>query len=137
MSTNPPEVTQMLRVFKSTLTSMRMVTPSGKVLDFIKHRYYTSNPSIIAELEAELAHGHPYVYVDAKEFEIASEDRDPNVALKKRLRAEILAEMAANSDKEFGDTVPVQFTPASTQGIAPLIEGGAQALKTAIANKVK
>lgn len=131
--------TDVLKVFKSTVLSSRYVTPSGKVCSFIGGKFYTKDKEIADFLTNEIARGNPHLFIDKNEAEIVAEDRDPMVALTKKVRAQILAEMAAAQNKEFGKTEKGEFVAQSTRDIAPVTIGGASPsdLKSTIAAKLK
>lgn len=131
--------TDVLKVFKSTVLSSRYVTPSGKVCSFIGGKFYTKEAEIVDFLQNEVTKGNPHIYIDKNEVEIVAEDRDPMVALTKKVRAQVLAEMAAAQNKEFGKTDKGEFVAQSTRDIAPVTIGGASPsdLKASIAAKFK
>jgi hypothetical protein len=132
--------TTLLRVFKTRIPSMRYAFGNGKIADFIKGKFYTCDPLQIAELESQVAAGHQYIFIDPAEIEIESEDRDPNVALRKKIRAELLEEMRNRQEIEIADILPGRLNAASTKDIAPVALGSSagspDALKAAIAKKV-
>jgi len=81
------------QTYSSPKSSFRMMTPKGRRINFIKGKHITCIPEEIEYLDDEIAAGIRFI---TKGEPVTSEDLDPMAALKKRLRAEILAEQAAN-----------------------------------------
>lgn len=112
---------KLLHVFKSNIPSSQYIFKSGKYAHFVDGKYFTDIESEIAELEAEIAGRHPHIYKDNGELTIVAEDRDPMVALRKKIIAEHEAQKAAieRGDKDFGNSV--QEKGAGMQSSAGLV----------------
>lgn len=120
-----------LKLYKCTLQSCQYVFRSGHVAKFAHGRYATEVPEEIAELDHEVLLKHPNIFIDPME-EVVDTDYDPRAEMKKKMREEILAEIAAEHERASGDLgrdmgssdVNAKFKPASTTDIAPVAAGG-------------
>ena len=105
------------QTYRSTLTSHKMVTPGGKVLQVIGNQFVTNNEDDIAFLDAEIKAGFPYL---TKGDVVTSEELDPMVALRKKIIAEYLAseaaELGGQPDASTSDTPTL--TPVSSEKVA-------------------
>jgi hypothetical protein len=115
----------MLRVFKATLPSVNYIFRNGKPAIFVNGRYTTEFPAEIEELEYEISLGHPHIYIDSAEREVDSVQVDPIAALTGRIRAQLVAEMAAATDmgNDMGKTEQGPLKPASSSDVAPAAAG--------------
>jgi hypothetical protein len=113
-------------LFKSTHQSIKYIFRDGVTAYFIHGMYHTTNPKHIEELNAEVAAKHPHIFIDSKEKTIDTEKVDPISKLRDKLRAEILDEMARNSNplNDFGSSNQGNLNPASTMDIAAVSAGG-------------
>jgi hypothetical protein len=113
-------------LFKSTHASIKYIFRDGSTANFIHGKYSTSVKKHIEELNAEVEARHPHILVDPKEITIDTEKTDPISKLKDKLRAEILDEMARQSNplNDFGSSDQGNFSPASTSDIASVSAGG-------------
>ena len=116
-----------LRVYKSTVPSIVYICKNGKPCNFIQGVYRTDVETEIAELDTEIALGHPQLFIDAKEREIDSAMVDPVAALRASIIADYLATQAKATDPEhdMGSYEAGQVVPASTKDIAAAIANGA------------
>lgn len=130
-------------IFKATLPSINYVFKNGKPAIFIEGKFITAVPAEVAELKDEIAAGHPHIYIDAKEAEIAASAIDPMAGLRAQIEAELMAKMAAATDpsNDMGKTEQEALKPASSTDIAVAAVGGsgtglaARLMSLGIANK--
>lgn len=107
----------MLKVFKSNQDNIQYLLKSGKSCGFVGNTFATDDPVAISELMAEIVNTgigkskHPMFYVDENELEVDSEALSPVAILEAKLRAKILAEMAAanNPANDRGNSVQGAF----------------------------
>lgn len=85
----------MAKLFKSSIPNIFMILSSGIKAEFINGIYYTTNEASIAELQKEVALGHPHISIDPNETEIDTDAVTPYEQLKKKIRDEVMAEMRA------------------------------------------
>lgn len=83
----------MFHIFHSTVKSCQYVFASGKTIAFIGGQYRTTDKKEIAELEAEIAAGHPHLYIDPNNKTADSAVDDPMA----RIKAEAVKEFLAKS----------------------------------------
>lgn len=123
-----------LWVFNSHQKSCRYIFSDGAKADFVNGRYYTPEENKALELTRQIiVHKSPYFFINKGEETIMSDDLDPEVKLKKKLRAEILQELyqeaikitmgASNSP---GDSVQGKLNAQSTRDIEAVAAGGDQ-----------
>lgn len=109
---------KVFNVFKNTLGNASFVTSKGKVLHFLNGEHITDVAVDIEELQAEVAAGHPHIYIDKERETVDGNAKSAMDMLKETLRAELLREMEAAklaaSTNNFGET---DAKPA-LQGIA-------------------
>lgn len=124
--TNVAEAEVVATIFKATLPSINYVFKNGKPAIFVSGKFITSVPAEVAELKAEIEAGHPHIYIDAKEAEIAAAAIDPMAGLRAQIEAEIMAKMAAatNPENDMGNTEDEKLKPASSTDIASAAVGG-------------
>lgn len=117
----------MLRVFKSSMQSMRYIFASvpGREAAFAMGRYCTQDPKEIEELEHEISLHHPHIYIDPENMEIDEILLDPIQAFKAQVEAEIRAKIAAenNPDRDMGNTEAQKLTPQGTNDIQKAAAG--------------
>ncbi len=115
-----------LRVFKSTIPSVNFIFANGKPAIFQQGVFRTAVDWEIAVLEAEIAAGHPHIYIDEAEREIDSELVDPMNALRAKIIGEYLAaqEAAVNPANDMGSTTQESLKPANSQDVAAAAAGG-------------
>jgi len=115
------------RVFKSQVQSIKYIFKNGKEAPFVFGKYYTDNATEIAELEQEIALGHPQIFIDSEEKEVDTEKMDPLSRLREKIIAEYLEEQAKQLDpsNDFGNTLPQSVKPASSSDVAAASAGGA------------
>ncbi len=89
--------------FHSNRSSMSMTTPEGGTMNFMHHKFITSNPVFIAYLQLEIASGNSFIRQDEVDKELTLADLDPMAALKKKHIEEFLAEQAKNAPPESRD----------------------------------
>lgn len=88
---------RLVNVYYCTIESCKTITPEGEVIYFANGRYITDRASHIAYLDKEIAAGHPHIHTKPGEEQMKSSDLDPMKKIKDKLRAEVLAEIAAES----------------------------------------
>ena len=122
-------------LFKSNQLSSNYIFRSGKVAMFIHGRFSTDVQSEIDELENEIKTNHPNIYKDEREKTIDTEKLDPLWKLKQDMRAEILAEMAANNDpnRDMGSYTSGKLNAASTRDIESVAAGAGPGVSSAMA----
>ena len=127
---------RIFRVFKSHIRSTQFIfgnqpdydpirnptrsAVNGKIAAFVDGKYRTDNAFEIAQLEHEVAAGHPTIYIDPNESTIEIDSEDPIAALKaqwlaeseERIRAEIMASI--NPKNDAGDYEPPKVLPQNT-----------------------
>ena len=132
-----------LRVYRATMPSVNFIMPNGKPIIFQQGVYYTDKQNEIDTLDFEIKQGHPHIFVDPTNAEIASEDLDPVVAMKKKVlgmmtREQLLDALKAreaevvNPSNDLGESDQSAVKPASTQDIAPAAAGGPGAVAGAV-----
>jgi hypothetical protein len=114
------------KIFKATLPSVNYIFKNGKPAIFVNGKFHTSIPAEIQELEAEIAAGHPILYIDSAEAEVDSTKVDPIAGLRESIIAEYKASMAAatNPDNNMGDSAQDPLKPSSTNAIQDAAAGG-------------
>jgi hypothetical protein len=119
-----------LKVFKSHIPSVNYIFKNGKPAIFVSGKFATGIQSEIDELEAEIAAGHPHIYVDAAEKEIDSEKVDPMIGLREKIIAEYLEKQAAaagDPTRDMGTSAAGPIIPSSSADIASAALGGSGA----------
>ena len=113
------------KLYKATLPSINYIFKNGKPAIFVRAKFATDVPAESEELDAEIALGHPHIYIDLNEPEEAPGGMDLLAGLRLKLEAEIRAEMAAASliSNDMGNTAPTLLRPASTVDIAAAAAG--------------
>lgn len=98
--------TKQLHLYSCNVPSSRYVFKNGKIANFIGGIYTTHIEQEIAELDFEVANDHPNIFVDPKRRVISADELDPMAVLKKKLRAELKAEMDAEAatGRDFGNS---------------------------------
>lgn len=125
MSTEVTE-TPKKRLYWATMPFLNYVFKKGKMAVFKHHRYATDNPVEIAELDEEIAAGHPQIYVKEDQKYLTAEMEDPMKALRAKFFAEFQAQQAAFVDpkNDMGTSKQDQIRPQSTTDIAAVAAGG-------------
>lgn len=85
------------KLFKSNIPNIFMILSSGIKIEFPNGRFHTTNEEIIAELTKEVKFGHPQIYIDEAEQEVDTDALTPYEQMRKKIREELQAEMAAAS----------------------------------------
>jgi hypothetical protein len=118
-----------LKLYKSTIPSINFILGNGKPCIFVNGRFATDIESEISALDYEIKLGHPHIRVDDAEPTIDSDMVDPMEVLRAKMRAEIIAEMAAatNPDNDMGTSTPGVLKPANSTDVAPAVAGGSGA----------
>jgi hypothetical protein len=115
------------KLYKSYVDSVKYIFKAGKVAYFIRGRFSTAFPSEIAELDAEIAGGHPTIYFDPEEPTATAMAESLMAGLKARYYQEFLADIAAKTQdpsRDMGESEQGKLVPANTQTIAPVAAGG-------------
>jgi hypothetical protein len=94
------DTTSTVNLFFSVIPSCQYVFKSGKIASFVSGRYSTHIASEVEELNAEIAAGHPHLFVKKGEEKVLVADLDPVSALRKKFFAEFQAAQAAAIDPE-------------------------------------
>lgn len=110
------------RIFKSTLPSFRFFSTQGIAAIFINGRFTTDNKKVEEELMAEVGEvgqtksRHTFIFIDEDEKELDTEALSPlellKLSLKEEARAELLAEMKAQTARAMDATGNVSSTSA-------------------------
>ena len=123
----PPPVSdvKILRLYKSSMSAVNFICGNGDVITFAQGRYYTDNQKHISYLDAEIASGHPHIFIDPMEPEVASNLITPMQQLREKIRKELLAELAAGTPmKDMGNTDPsAKLIPGNTRDIMQAAAG--------------
>lgn len=114
------------RLYWATMPFLNYVFKKGKMAIFKHHRYATDNPAEIAELDEEVAAGHPQIYIKEDQKYLTAEMEDPMKALRAKFFAEFQAQQAAFVDpnNDMGTSTQEQIRPQSTSDIAAVAAGG-------------
>jgi hypothetical protein len=102
------------------------IVPPGKRFGW----YMTKNPVEIALLDQEVMSNHPNIFIDKDEWEVTPEMADPMMALRAKIRAEIIAEekarieLISDPNRDMGESVQGKLNAQSTADIAPTAAGG-------------
>ena len=118
--TAPPE--QVFQQYKSARPAIRLVTPTGLRITFTNFQFLTQNEEFIAYLDLEISRGLQGI---TKGDVLTTSDLDPMQSMRKKVRAELLAELqeeasnaAAGISKNMGETKNrAQISPASTKQV--------------------
>jgi hypothetical protein len=116
-------VEQQFQQYRSAKPAIRFVTTVGLRITFTNFQFLTQNPDAIDYLDLEIAKGLQGV---TKGEILATSDLDPMQSMRKRVRAELLAELqeqakneVAGISKDMGETKnKAQISPASTKQVA-------------------
>lgn len=131
--------TKTRKLYKATLPSINYIFKNGKPAIFVRGRFATDVQAEYEELDAEIAAGHPHIYIDADEPIAEANTADLISGLRAQLEAKIRAEMAAASDinNDRGTVEPTALKPASTVDVAPAAAGNGPDLSNLKNIKVK
>lgn len=119
-----------LKIYKSRLMSVNVVLASGKICSFVNGYYRTKNESEIGTFDAEIANGHPHIYIDPHESEVDESLVDPMAALRHKIIEEYKASMAAatNPDNDMGSSDQSgKINAATSRDVAEAAAGGSGA----------
>ncbi len=99
----------MKKLYKSHLPTCIYLFANGKPAYFIQGKYATDIETEVTALDAEVAYGHPHIYIDAAETEIDTKYVDPMEALREKIIADYKAQEAAaiNPARDMGSTESV------------------------------
>ena len=114
------------RLYWATMPFLNYVFKKGKMAVFKHHRYATDIPAEIEELEAEIAGGHPQIYIKEDQKFLTAEMEDPMKALRAKFFAEFQAQQAKFVDptNDMGTSSQQAIRPQSTSDIASVAAGG-------------
>ena len=114
------------RLYWATMPFLNYVFKKGKMAVFKHHRYATDIPAEIEELEAEIAGGHPQIYIKEDQKFLNAEMEDPMKALRAKFFAEFQAQQAKFVDptNDLGTSSQQAIRPQSTSDIASVAAGG-------------
>lgn len=85
--------------FRSNSQFINYVLKNGATIRFVNHLFYTENELIAAELKETVQAGHPDIYIDQNEPMVDTEALTPEAQLLKKVRAQVMAELAAATQK--------------------------------------
>lgn len=124
---NSVQPKQEVRLFKNRLLSCKYVFTDGTIANFINGKYATANEAEIKELEALVAKGHQYIYIDTAETTVDYDITDPLASLRKKFFEEFKLQQstaAANIDgRDLGASVQGPLKATSSKDIAPVTIG--------------
>lgn len=112
------------KLYKATLPSINYIFKNGKPAIFVRGRFSTNIAAEIAELDAEIAAGHPHLFVDKDEPIVAEPTTNEMLAgLRAQWEAEFRAKMAeANQlSNDRGTSEVAKLVPGSTVDVAAAI----------------
>lgn len=112
------------KLYKATLPSINYIFKNGKPAIFVRGRFSTNIAAEIAELDAEIAAGHPHLFVDKDEPIVAEPTTNEMLAgLRAQWEAEFRAKMAeANQlSNDRGTSEVTKLVPGSTVDVAAAI----------------
>ena len=112
------------KLYKATLPSINYIFKNGKPAIFVRGRFSTNIRAEIAELDAEIAAGHPHLFVDKDEPIVAEPTTNEMLAgLRAQWEAEFRAKMAeANQlSNDRGTSEVTKLVPGSTVDVAAAI----------------
>jgi hypothetical protein len=95
MSTSPT----VFHAFQNSLGYSRFTSAKGKDFHFLNGEFLTNIQAEIDELNAEVAAGHPHIYVNPDRVTVDTKYVDPLAELKAKAIEEYLANQAAALDK--------------------------------------
>ena len=132
---------QMLDLFKSNIPSSRYIFKDGTVANFTQGIYTTSIQEYIKELDTEILKGHPHISRESGRAQVSLDELDPVSVMKKKLKAEILAEMAiaaGNPDRDMGSSTQDKNAGVVTSaGISSMAAGSASGSPSIAAGSIK
>lgn len=96
------------QTYKSGLENTKIIMQSGKVIHVRAHKYITCDAAEIEFLDNEIETGFPYL---KKGEPVTTSDLDPMSALRKKIRAEVMAEIDA------GNSETQKVVPASSKDL--------------------
>ncbi len=117
------------KMFKSHIKSMRYVFRDGKVAEFVGGRFHTDDEKHIAELMEEIGQEglgkskNPSIYVDVNEKEVDPLLLTPEAQLRAKIRAELIAEMQAATNPENNMGSSASNFASSINNTQKLVEG--------------
>lgn len=82
-------------LFKNMFGNVNIVLKSTKLVSFINSKFFTTDTKLEAELLKAVEDGEFGVYIDPQESEIDPQYATPMDQMKKKLREDLLAEIAA------------------------------------------
>lgn len=116
------------RVFKSHIPSCNFIFSNGKPAIFVGGKYITDNENEIQSLEYEIKQGHPHLFIDPDEREVAIplSGNELVAGLRAKIIAELEAEgrLASDPGRDMGSSDQSQVKPANSQDVAPAAAGG-------------
>jgi hypothetical protein len=105
---------------------MNYVFSKGQIASFRFGMYFTDNPDFQAQLDNEVAQGHPQIYIDPNMPYVTLELEDPARAYRERIIADYLAAQAKHIDpsNDMGNSVQGPINTANSSTIASTAAGG-------------
>jgi hypothetical protein len=123
-------------LFKNDHGCVHVALKSGQTVAFIEGKLFTTNKVLEQELQAAADVGEFGIYVDANEPQIDPEFATPMDQMRKKMREELLVELAAGGrlvDAGTSSQKPLQQSMASSENIvgAGELDAATAALKQA------
>lgn len=116
------QTSKTVNLYFSHIPNSRYVFPNGKEAAFAGGKYSTDNEEEIAHLNAEIKAGNQFIYTKEGQEVVSVDQLDPLYELKAQIRAQILAEQAANEagTKDLGEYVAPELKPQSSLDLSGL-----------------
>lgn len=112
-----------LRLFRCTMPNSQFVTRAGKYVQFPDGIFTTNDPLEIAELEYEIARGHPHIFIDKNNVYVDDAFSPTALAerarLKEEVRQEVLRDMGYTTSQNFQQAVQSSAGVQSLSGVTP------------------
>lgn len=95
-----PNLKQRFAIRLPNCAAGKFIFKNGKTAAFVGGEFLTNVPSEIAELEEEIAAGHPHIFRDPDNMVVDSTTQDPMASIKAKIIREYEAEQAARHRKD-------------------------------------
>ncbi len=115
MSTKNPVL---VNLYFSSKSSMAFVFSDGSIAPFLNGRFYTKDAKQIEELNKAVSDKNPLIFIKPDQLQIEESGLDPVVALREKIRAELLEEMRVgvaqkNFNEANGNIAPAAITTSA------------------------
>lgn len=124
-----PKDVKKYQLFKTRIINSNYVFKDGTQAQFKGGMYATDNQVFIDELQAEIAAGHMYIYQEAGQELLSANDLDPEIATKRRIIAEYLAEqekLQKAGTTNFGESEQGKLNALNSLSIKDITAGGSK-----------